>query len=40
MSKQLRWGILGTGRIAQTFARQLPGSDTGKLIAVGSRDPS
>lgn len=40
MNTYLRWGILGTGRIAQTFARQLPGSDTGKLVTVGTRDPS
>lgn len=40
MTTSLRWGILGTGRIAQTFAKQLPGSNTGKLVAVGSRDPS
>jgi predicted dehydrogenase len=31
------WGILGTGTIARTFARALPRSRTGKLVAVGSR---
>lgn len=40
MSSTLRWGILGTGRIAEKFATQLPSSDTGELVAVGSRDPS
>ncbi len=34
---RLRWGILGTGAIAQTFARELPQSRTGQLAAVGSR---
>jgi predicted dehydrogenase len=33
----LSWGILGTGRIAGIFARQLSQSKTGKLVAVGSR---
>lgn len=37
MSKMLHWGILGMGRIAGIFARGLAGSQTGKLIAVGSR---
>jgi len=31
------WGILGTGKIAGTFARGLQASKTGKLLAVGSR---
>src|SRR5690349_8015078 len=34
----MRWGIISTGRIAGVFARDLPTSDTGKLVAVGSRD--
>src|SRR5476651_1670284 len=34
---QVAWGILGTGTIAHTFARGLPKSRTGKLVAVGSR---
>src|SRR5580658_6578583 len=38
MSNHLNWGILGTGTIAQTFARQLPHSKTGRLVAVASRD--
>jgi predicted dehydrogenase/aryl-alcohol dehydrogenase-like predicted oxidoreductase len=37
MSKTLAWGIIGTGRIAHTFARELPQSAAGKLTAVGSR---
>lgn len=34
----LRWGILGPGRIAGRFAADLPNSRTGTLVAVGSRD--
>lgn len=37
MVRKLRWGILGCGSIAETFARELPFSVTGKLVAVGSR---
>jgi len=33
----LTWGILGTGLIAHTFARGIAASDTGTLLAVGSR---
>jgi predicted dehydrogenase/aryl-alcohol dehydrogenase-like predicted oxidoreductase len=36
-AQPLGWGILGTGRIAHTFARGLSASTTGRLIAVGSR---
>jgi predicted dehydrogenase/aryl-alcohol dehydrogenase-like predicted oxidoreductase len=36
-TRTLTWGILGTGKIAGTFARQLPGSQTGKLLGVASR---
>ena len=36
-STTLTWGILGTGGIAKTFARGLVKSETGKLLAVGSR---
>jgi predicted dehydrogenase/aryl-alcohol dehydrogenase-like predicted oxidoreductase len=32
------WGILGTGRIAAFFADGIAGSETGRLVAVGSRD--
>jgi predicted dehydrogenase len=37
MGNKLRWGILGTGRIARTFAGALKESQTGELAAVGSR---
>ena len=36
MEPQLRWGIIGTGRIARAFARDLPYSG-GRIGAVGSR---
>jgi predicted dehydrogenase/aryl-alcohol dehydrogenase-like predicted oxidoreductase len=36
--KTVAWGILGPGRIAGAFARDLPASRTGRLLAVGSRD--
>jgi predicted dehydrogenase/aryl-alcohol dehydrogenase-like predicted oxidoreductase len=38
MTQQLKWGILGAGSIAKSFATGLPSSKTGKLVAVGSRD--
>lgn len=34
----LRWGIVGPGTIARRFADQLRHSETGKLVAVASRD--
>jgi predicted dehydrogenase len=34
----LRWGILGTGGIAKTFAEDLRLTDSGIVAAVGSRD--
>jgi predicted dehydrogenase len=37
MAEKLFWGILGTGRIAQTFAKNLRRSRTGHLVAIGSR---
>ncbi len=37
MTEKLTWGILGTGNIANTFARGLASSQTGTLLAVGSR---
>jgi predicted dehydrogenase len=35
---QLRWGIIGPGRIAPRLVRALAQSDRGKLVAVASRD--
>ena len=32
-----RWGILATGRIAKTLADAVSASETGELVAVGSR---
>ncbi len=37
MKPVLRWGIVGTGKIATKFAEKLPFSKTGRLVAVGSR---
>jgi predicted dehydrogenase len=37
VSEPLRWGILGTGRIAHTFASDLRFTDQGVVTAVGSR---
>ena len=34
----LRWGILGAGGIAKTFAKALRSSETGELLAIGSRN--
>ena len=36
-SNKLRWGIIGTGSIAKSFARGLAQSEGGALVAVGSR---
>lgn len=33
----LKWGILGTGNIARTFAKGVQESQSGELVAVGSR---
>ncbi len=38
MSNQLRWGIIGCGGIAKTFAKGLDGSTRGAKLAVGSRN--
>ena len=38
MTDKLNWGILATGLIARKFAVDLPGSRTGRLVAVGSRN--
>ncbi|MHB0856723.1 MAG: aldo/keto reductase [Anaerolineae bacterium] len=35
--RRIAWGILGTGRIATTLAKALAKSETGRLMAVGSR---
>jgi predicted dehydrogenase len=37
MSDPIRWGIIGTGGIAQTFANDLQFTDDGVVAAVGSR---
>lgn len=37
MADKLRWGILGTGRIAKALARAINASSTSTLVAVGSR---
>ena len=37
MAKQVCWGILGAGAIANAFADGVMRSETGKLVAVGSR---
>ena len=38
-SRPVGWGILGTGKIARVVAEALAGSETGELVAVGSRSP-
>jgi predicted dehydrogenase/aryl-alcohol dehydrogenase-like predicted oxidoreductase len=35
----IRWGILGPGSIAQSFAGGVADSRTGKLVAIGARNP-
>ncbi len=37
MNASLHWGILGTGRIASTFAQGVARSQTSRVVAVGSR---
>lgn len=38
-SSQVRWGIIGPGAIAEDFRRGILGSRTGRLVAIGTRDP-
>jgi predicted dehydrogenase len=40
MGAPLRWGIIGTGLIAERFAADMPFSDSGVISAVGSRTQS
>jgi len=37
MSEPLRWGLIGTGLIAEGFAKDLELTDSGRVVAVGSR---
>ena len=37
MTSPLRWGVIGTGRIAHTFASDIQLIDEGVIVAVGSR---
>jgi len=37
MAEPLRWGLIGTGLIAGVFARDLELTDSGRVVAVGSR---
>ena len=37
MSRTLSWGVIGTGLIASVFANGVKQSQTGTLVAVGSR---
>jgi predicted dehydrogenase len=38
MTEPLGWGLIGTGGIAETFAGDLMFTDSGRPVAVGSRD--
>ncbi|HEU4354838.1 MAG TPA: Gfo/Idh/MocA family oxidoreductase [Actinomycetota bacterium] len=38
MDDKVRWGILGTGKIARILATALAESEDGELVSVGSRD--
>jgi len=37
MTEPLRWGLIGTGWIADSFAADLACTDSGRVVAVGSR---
>lgn len=37
MSQKLKWGIIGAGTIANTFAKGVLESQSGELLAIGSR---
>jgi predicted dehydrogenase len=39
MDDKVRWGIVGTGKIARLLASALAATPDGELVAVGSRDP-
>jgi predicted dehydrogenase/aryl-alcohol dehydrogenase-like predicted oxidoreductase len=39
-NKPIRWGIIGAGGIAKAFLLGLNGTDSGKLVAIGSRNPT
>lgn len=39
MAEPLRWGVIGTGSIAGTFTDDLALTDSGRVVAVGSRTP-
>ena len=36
---KVRWGLVGAGRIAETFARDMALADNAVLLAVGARTP-
>jgi predicted dehydrogenase len=38
MKSTVRWGILGTGRIAKAYAEGLKNTRNGKLVAIASRN--
>jgi predicted dehydrogenase/aryl-alcohol dehydrogenase-like predicted oxidoreductase len=38
-NKPIRWGIIGAGGIAKAFLLGLNGTDSGTLVAIGSRNP-